>query len=148
MECSRSCRFSPLDFLAAIRHVLLKSIERSLDQLLLARRISFLAQIRPIFPVRVGATDDRMPLLAIRPSTRIVETKGARSDVAIEQQVGAKFICRRTKQQITRRFRNLDPRLDRHVNLRAAVIEPHTASLLDKLRIKMLFTDQFENRRT
>src|ERR1700719_895233 len=48
------------------------------------------------------------------------------------------------KQQVTARI-EADPRLERHINLATAVVEPHGPSFLDEGRVEMLGSHQLED---
>ena len=87
VEGTRRSGFDPLNFFSAIRDVLFQSVECRLDEILFARLVCLLVQIRPVAPIGIGARYNGMPLLAVWSSTWVVETKGSRGDVSIQKQV-------------------------------------------------------------
>ena len=79
------CGLGMFDFFPAIRNVFFQRVESGLYQILLARSILLFGEVCPIAPIRIGAADDCEPFFACGARFRIVEAKGPRSNIAIEQ---------------------------------------------------------------
>ena len=147
-EGDRSRRFSMNDSLATVRYIFFQSVQRGLDQILLAGLVRFFVQMSPIVKVCVGTGNDQRSPLPFRSRVGIVKRKRAAGNISAQQQIGLKPICRTAEQQVARVAWDGIILAHRHVNLSAAVVQADLSCLLDKRLVKFIFASKIENRTT